>query len=49
MSEMEYRTVTLTARVYSGSEDHAKHTIYWALQDLDYDVLVDELKVEEKK
>lgn len=49
MSEMEYRTVTLTARVYSGSEDHAKHTVYWALQDLDYDVLVDELKVEEKK
>ncbi len=47
MSEMQYRTVTLSARVYSGSDDHAKHTVYWALQDLDWDVLVKELRVEE--
>ena len=32
MSEMTYRTVDVTARVYSGSDDHAKHTVYWALE-----------------
>lgn len=31
MSEMAYRTVDMTARVYSGSDDHARHTVYWAL------------------
>ena len=47
MSEMQYRTVTLSARVYSGSDDHAKHTVYWALQGPGLDVLVQELRVEE--
>mgnify|MGYP000559423267 CR=1 FL=1 len=32
MTEMTYRTVDVTARVYSGSDDHAKHTVYWALE-----------------
>lgn len=49
MSDMEYRTVTLTARVYSGSDDHAKHTVFWALQDLDWDVLVNQLEVVKEK
>ena len=31
MSEMTYRTVDMTARIYSGSDDHAKHIVYWAL------------------
>ena len=48
MSEMTYRTVTVTARVYSGSDDHAKHTVYWALQDQDYDVLIDNLEIKER-
>jgi hypothetical protein len=48
MSEMTYRTVTVTARVYSGSDDHAKHTVYWALQDQDYDVLIDDLEIKER-
>ena len=47
MSEMAYRTVTVTARVYSGSDDHAKHTVYWALQDQEWDVLVSELEIKE--
>jgi len=46
MTDMTYRTVTLSARVYSGSDDHAKHTVYWALQDQDYDILIDEIEVE---
>ena len=48
MSDMTYRTVTLTARVCSGSDGHAKHTVYWALQDLEYEILIDELEVEKK-
>lgn len=46
---MAYRTVTMKARVYSGSDGHAKHTVYWALQDLEHDVLIDSLEVEETK
>lgn len=48
MNEMTYRTVAVTARVYSGSDDHAKHTVYWALQDQDYDVLIDDLEIKER-
>lgn len=42
---MEYRTVTVTARVYSGSDDHARHTVYWALDKADQPLLVEELEV----
>jgi len=46
MSEIRYRRVDATVNVYSGSDDHAKHTVYWALQDQDYDILIDEIEVE---
>jgi len=31
MSEMTNRTVDVSVRVYSGSDDHAKHIVFWAL------------------
>lgn len=47
---MGYRTVTITARVYSGSDDHAKWQAYWGLSENEYveDVLIDEIDVKQK-
>lgn len=50
MSEMEFREVTIKARVYSGSDDHAKHEVFWALTEsehMDF-ILIDEIKIGEK-
>jgi len=46
---MAYRTVDMRARVYSGSDDHAKHTLYWAVRnsESDGDIIIAEIKVEE--
>jgi hypothetical protein len=50
MSEMEYREVTVNARVYSGSDDHAKHGVFWALSESEHieSILIDEIKIGEK-
>lgn len=31
MTEMRYRRVDATVNAYSGSDDHAKHIVYWSL------------------
>ncbi len=50
MSEMEYREVTVTARIYSGSDDHAKHGVFWALSESEHieSILIDEIKIVDK-
>lgn len=29
--EMKFREFVVRGKVYSGSRDHAKHTVYWSL------------------
>ena len=47
MSDMEFRDVTIVARVYSGSDDHAKHGVFWALSESEHieSILIDDIKV----
>jgi len=49
VSEMQYRTVVLEARVLSGSDDHARWQVYWALNGEEAtvveDVLINRLEV----
>jgi len=50
MSDMKFREVSINARVYSGSDDHAKHGVYWALSESEHLelILIDEIKIGDK-
>lgn len=45
---MQYREFTVTGRVYSGSADHAKHRVFWAISDSEYEdeFLIDKIVIE---
>ena len=46
-TEMTYRTVTVTARVYSGSDDHATWQVFWALdRGMDEPYVIQQIGVE---
>jgi len=49
-SDMKYREFTITGRVYSGSDDHAKHLAFWAIRNSEHDseILIDTLEIGEK-
>lgn len=46
--EMKFRAFTITGAVYSGNEDHAKHTLFWAIRNsaADTEILLKEINIE---
>lgn len=47
--DWRFRTFTISGKVYSGNESHARHTVYWALRnsEADSEILIEELAVGE--
>lgn len=45
---MTYRDFTITGRVYSGNESHAKHLVYWAIRnsETEEDVIIHSVTIE---
>jgi hypothetical protein len=48
-TKYEFRHFTVTGKVYSGNASHAKHSIYWALRNSQYDdeLLIDTVEISE--
>ena len=48
MSEMKNREFVIRGKVFSGSEQHAKHSLFWAIRnsEFDGDIFIDEIKLE---
>lgn len=43
---MRFYTFTVQGKVYAGNEAHAKHSVYWALRNSEYDDELLEINVE---
>lgn len=48
MSEMKNREFVIRGKVFSGSDDHAKHSVFWAIRnsEFDSDIFIDEIQIE---
>lgn len=48
---MAYRDFTVTGRVYSGTNHHAEHIIYWALRNSEHDgdVIIHSVQIKQPK
>lgn len=46
--EMAFREFVVRGRVYSGNTSHARHSVYWALENSvqSDEILIDEIKIE---
>lgn len=44
---MKYRDFTITGRIYGPNESVAKHNVYWALRNSEYDdqILINEISI----
>jgi len=50
MSEMKNRQFVIRGKVFSGSEEHAKHSVFWAIRnsEFDRDIFIDDIEIEGK-
>lgn len=48
MSEMKNREFVIRGKVFSDSEQHAEHSLFWAIRnsEFDADIFIDEIRVE---
>ena len=48
-TKMQYYWFEIVGKVYAGSLDHARHTVYWSLDngDTDSQIIVKEINVDE--
>ena len=48
MSDMENRKFVITGKVFSGSDEHAHHSLFWAIRNSEWDgeIAIEEIKIE---